>query len=706
MDLLLSNFFDSAILRLLIPRLANVFWCLLTIAVCMAIGCTPARRKVKTDIVRDVRFEGNGGPMSGHNDYQLLAQMEQEATSFGLMIWPMMYLIKPAPFEPEVLSRDGYRLEIWYAHNGWFDARFKGWSVRRLRDRGEKRGGIVDLRGYIDPGKPSMVRDFTIEGLDRSKRILGQVVKRKGDLREEFQFSVDAVYASRNQLLELLHDHAHAYADLEATIDAYPEEQAVDVQFNVEPGITTVFGPINVTGNDKVHKKIIMSALPFETGESYKLKTLRKAQSRLFDLGTFSIVDIEPDLSDPTRKEIPIGIHVLESRFRMFRAGLGFNYDGFNWSVRAPISFQHVNMFRQLIRFRADLQGGLTWVHEAEKPYPTWDIGVSLSYPRIAGQLVGLSLTGSDERQVQSGQFPYEKPQVDLQLTWKASEDILVTFGPHWELFRYLEGVNEQALALYGQDFQNPYQLMTLATALTIDWRDDPVFTQRGSFWSFSIEQAIPGLGSYNFLALKGDARAYRPIKFKRLRDFPLTIVGRLHGKILQPWGQSSVPYPERAFLGGSNSLRGFRQDQVGPYYLWCSEEGDQTALAQGGTLMLGMNTELRYDWAYGISLATFVDMGILAEDWKDLAANILQRYRVGGGVGVRYASLVGPIRMDIALRPIYPEDYGASDSNCGSGGVPRATDILSGNESFRSENIDNRLPVGLNIYLSIGEAI
>ena len=105
-------------------------------ACCVLIGvmaCSPARREAQTDIVRSVRFEGNGGALSGHNDYQLSAQMEQQSSDFGILVWPLMYWAQPTVLDYRLLNRDAYRLEVWYANHGWFDATVDGFSVSTVR---------------------------------------------------------------------------------------------------------------------------------------------------------------------------------------------------------------------------------------------------------------------------------------------------------------------------------------------------------------------------------------------------------------------------------------------------------------------------------------------------------------------------------------------------------------------------------------------
>ena len=72
--------------------------------------------------------------------------------------------------------------------------------------------------------------------------------------------------------------------------------------YEAKPGITTTFGPITISGNEKIRTEHIEKTLPMQTGDAYRYATLSVAQRRLFEMQTFSLVTISPDLSDPTRK--------------------------------------------------------------------------------------------------------------------------------------------------------------------------------------------------------------------------------------------------------------------------------------------------------------------------------------------------------------------------------------------------------------------
>lgn len=699
-----------------------------------ASACVPARRKVDGNVVRDIAFDGNGGAFSGQNDYQLRAQLEQRETGFGLSVWPFVYTVDPKTLRQDLLTRDAYRLEVWYAHHGWFDARFEGWQIRRVREASERRAGIVDLRGVIDPGPQSTVRTLRIDGLGTTLLALGKAVLRGAPIREGDPFDLAYVEATRVQLLEKLRDHAHAYARVSSSMEAHPDEQAVDVVLTVEPGVVARIGEISVEGNAKVDERFIRNAIDLEPGEAYSLSRLRDAQRRLFELGTFAIVTVDPDLSDPSRSEVPIRVRVTETKFRTLRVGVGFDYDSFLPVVSASTRIKHVNLLHELIRADFGVRAGLAFsLAEADvaSRLPTWGVDLALSYPRLFSQRGAIELKGNVEQDVYSGLWAYRRPEADLHFVYRWSDDVQFRVGPHVEQYTFLgefgPRVQQAQQRLFGVEGQEgfEYQLTALDQYATWDWRDDPVRTTRGSYYSLWFREAVP-LSSvgYGFVRATGEARRYFPVRFRdRGSAFPLTLAGRTRGTVIVPYGATEVvPLPERAFLGGSTSLRGFRPNQVGPYTTLCTYDtvatrsgflglGGQTGteervtryhLPNGGTATAEVGSELRYDWIYGLTLAGFGDLGVLTDTLQGLAADDL---RVSAGVGLRYDTLIGPVRVDVSFRPLYPEDLGPQRyAQCNlEDEQPRVADFFSNFPGLRE---DRHPPFAMVLFLTFGESI
>jgi outer membrane protein assembly factor BamA len=170
----------------------------------------------------------------------------------------------------------------------------------------------------------------------------------------------------------------------------------------------------------------------------------------------------------------------------------------------------------------------------------------------------------------------------------------------------------------------------------------DELDPQRGSRVDLSVAPWIPALGSdQGFVALLLDARAYRPIA-------RTVLAGRFQLGSIEPFGSThadEVPMPERFYLGGSTTVRGFRYWGLGPR----NADGKPV----GGTSLIEGSLELRFPIRGALGGVAFVDAGDV-----DLQPH---RFDVGGitysvGAGIRYRTPLGPLRLDLA-RALNPPD-------------------------------------------------
>jgi outer membrane protein insertion porin family len=683
-------------------------------------ACSPVRRRAEGDIVHSISFSGNGGLLSGHDDYQLRQQMSQQEAAFGLLTWPFIYVVEPVVFDVDKLREDIFRLEVWYAHHGWFDARVEGWDLRRVRRETQRRAGVVDIHGTLTLGERSLVRSLEVEGVPPTLVAVRNALLRRAPIRVGDGFDLEYAQATGEQLENKMLEHGHPYAQVSVSTEAHPVDRAVDVVLHAEPGIEARIGEIEVEGNEVVDEKIIRTALErtLEPGRSYDLQDLRAAQRQLFAMGTFSVATIEPDLSDPTNPAVPIRVKVTESKFRTFRLGGGFDYDSQVPILRAQTQLEHTNLFREMLRAELGLSAGVAVDISEGADFsgrlPTWGADLELTYPRLFRYRGEIDLSASIEQDIFGGLWSYRSPEVDLGFSYQLTDAIRFRVGPHFENYVFLGEFGDKVQAaqqrLFGieSDEAFEYQLTTLDQFVSFDWRDDPLAPTRGSFSTIQLREAIPitDLG-YGFIRATAEQIRYIPIRAKdRTAVFPFSFVTRARATGIVPYGDTEViPLPERAFVGGPTSVRGFRTNQVGDYDTLCTynevttggglfglgEQSEETRLTRyhlpkGGSVASDGTVELRYDWAYGLVLAAFVDGGVLADSITTMKASDL---RGSAGVGVRYQTPVGPLRFDISIRDLYAEDFGpANYRNCLDGDrQPRIYDVFSNFPGLREEN-------------------
>jgi len=653
-----------------------------------------ARHRADGDIVRNISFRGNGSVLGDSPDGLLRIQMEQEESPPFILTTPVTFAAKPAEWVPGALNRDAYRLELWYAHHGWFDARFEGWEVlqvrpARVRKSGAlKAAGVVDVVGYMTPGSPTTVRHLAITGYDNNVGTVVRAVLSGLDLAEGDRFDLERVRLATDQLQAQLRERGFAFATATMSSEVFPDEHAVDVRIVIDMGSarTLSFGAITIDGLASVPEDKVRGALRLKEGQRYSLSAIEQARTRLFALGVFSSVTLDADMSDAHAERIPLAVHLTESKARTLRIGGGFQYDGVRFTPRVSSTFVHTNVAKRLVRVELEESLGYNRFTSTSRSLGSDDLlyglRAAVSVPQFQHPKVDLSTAVTYDRDLQNGMFLYRNPQLDADVVWHASDATTFQLGPHWELYTMpalIEGQGSYearmaGAAVFGRSFDGRYQLASIDANLTVDWRDDPTNTTRGSFWTAALRESVP-LAAEDplFVDVSAEARGYQPLDVPVLGRF--VAVGRLKGRAVHAWNGGTVPYPERVFMGGPQDIRAFRRGYVGPYDLLClyepSTEGDpfsgepqaglqatQRYLSRGGVAGATTSFELRKTLlpAYSIGVQVFVDAGVLVTRMEDNAPlSVLPRWGYGGGV--RQDTIIGPIRLDVALRPSVPED-------------------------------------------------
>ncbi len=691
--------------------------------------------------MRRIRFDGNAGLFSGQNDLQLRGPLETRASPAFTFTFPFTYFTSPSPLSLPTLTADAQRLEVWYAHHGHFDASFNGWELRRVRDRTERWAGVVDIIGHVEPGPLSLLRTLDVAGdIPPDAATLVRQATRLSTVEVGSGFDLAEVQALSVELVGALQDSTRAFAKAELAVDAYPEQQAVDVRIDLVPGIRAQFGDLRVDGLVRIDEAIVRSSLGFEPGQPFQLRSLRQARQALYKTGLFSLVDLVPDLSDPTNASVPVDVRLVEAKLRRLRFGAGITYDYFNLGPQALVELRDLWLFGSGLRLEA--KGGVGAIVGLVRDDEGQSSGVLftglgelvIDYPWLLKNKLGLRAAASFRQDAQFGTLPFWRIRAELAARYQFTPAFSLSLGPTFEVFRYLEPSESTLLAArqqFGGDFSGPeYRLLAIDVRLRADYRDDPVRTSRGSFWALDLRQSIPiatpissteTTPGFLYTRAEGEVRAWwQPRVSKQQKTFPVTLGGRLHAIGLLPWvGGSALPYPDLAFLGGPTSLRAFRVQQVGPYDALCSYPSGRpdpqhnngqpynltrTYLPKGGAFAVEAMAEARVDIKYGVGVAAFGDVGLLANRWPDVLS---AGFRGGGGVGLRYDSPVGPIRLDLAFRPLFAEDLAPSNYiGCNPvDRLPRGFDLLTGGSVAREDLANRTFPLGINLYLAIGEA-
>jgi outer membrane protein insertion porin family len=174
----------------------------------------------------------------------------------------------------------------------------------------------------------------------------------------------------------------------------------------------------------------------------------------------------------------------------------------------------------------------------------------------------------------------------------------------------------------------------SLSPALILDLRDDVFNPRRGALYGIVLKEALRELWSQaDFSKLTVQGSWFLPLD---------TAVVALSARAGMAWpfrDTVEVPIHERFYVGGSTTVRGYKQDAVGPSVVG----PDGQPIPTGGSSMLVLNLELRMNPGEGFGVVFFTDAGNVWQgqeiDVKDLRSSY--------GAGIRYGTPVGPLRID-----------------------------------------------------------
>lgn len=653
-------------------------------AALVSIGCA-SKQPVRGEVVQRISFRGNAGLLGGVPDSALRSVMTQRSS-------PRMWRLNPSDravtLQRSDLSKDAWRIETWYANRGYFNVRVKGWDVVTLREAQPRRGRpkVVEIVGHIVEFKPSTVRSVTWDGFDDLGPAFLGLVKKKAAMAEGDEFNAEAVTETEGMVLNRLHDMSFGFATVSSTVDAHPEERSVDIRFVAETGPSCRFGPVEISGDYSIPESFIRSEVTIREGSAFRASTLAETQRRLFGLGIFSIVNVVPDLSRPDERVIPVRLELSSTKERQLRLGAGVQLESGKQDVHALAEFQHGNLFDRLWTLTTRARPGYAWIASFDdfndesaviERSPTGELSSTLTIPHFPVENMAFSNSIDGEYGLEEG-YEFVSPSYSPSLSLAVTRQLSIQLGYEVRYFRYVDLSADDSLGRnrFGLNFTNPYILSALEQEIIWNTRDNALFPSTGEYVVASFKQAGgPFGGGFNYLEARGDIRVFRRIR--RLLGFRpnVTLALRLGAGGMMPFeagdGIAEVPFAERIMLGGANDVRGWSRGHLGPYlcdaedYVGIYDLDNPVEAAQcagrmsraqhttaiqpiGGTALMHGTFEVRKYTLDGYGVALFNDWGMV---WNSLTDVDPLEVLPTAGVGLRYKSPIGAVRLDTAYR-------------------------------------------------------
>ncbi len=584
------------------------------------------RRRAKT---RGVDIVGN----HALSDRQVRRVMETDVSFWGYLLFPTGY------FNPEVFEEDLDRITELYWDRGYLDVQVSAPPVR-YSDNEKKAFVTVE----VVEGEPYIVSDVTFSGFEQfTEEELRPLIKtRSGDTYSRARELEDA------QALEEHYNHlGYLQARVNASRNANSQTHTAAIAYSIDEGVIATIRNIEISGNTITYDNVIRREMSIHPGDLGDMTKIRASRRRLQNLGYFSKVDVVPvPTDDPSFYDLHINVE--EGQTGQFGMGVGFSsaadaFATFNLTQSNFALDNPSNFFRgggQRLSFSTtigtesqlfNLNFTEPWLFDRRLRLD-WSLWLrEASYSR-----------GWDEDSVGTSaklthQLPWQfwKQSVGYRLEQVDINDIDEDFSAFF--FEENEGEEIVSALFWGVSREN------------VDRYPVPNF---GSQLSMSLELQGEAIGSYSNIYSFGLRGAqYLPV----FKDSVIKIEGRFDQ--IDAFSGDEPKVFDRLFAGGLNTLRGFKEREVGPFDPSNEEAiGGQSRVLASIELLKPLYRETLYG-------AIWTDAGdVWGEAWEVHTDEI----NVGSGVGIRlFIPVPGgniPLRIDYGW-PIVREQENLSSS-------------------------------------------
>ncbi len=620
--------------------------------------------------------------------------------------------------DQEQLPLDVARLRTWYRNHGFTDATVDTVVATVARRR-------VEVRFVIVEGEPVLVDTLAIIGLDAVPERAD--ILRRLPTREGGWFDRYANAATRDTLTRRLRDNGYPDAETFLGYELRRDERRATVTFTVLTGPRRRIGRVDVVqsgrdgGGPEVRESAVRRLAGLESGDLYRERLLERAKRTLYQSEAFSQVTVEPGdaLGDTL---IAVNVEVREGYLRAARLGGGWgSLDCF----RMTADVTEYNLLRSATRLELrsrvskigigePLGGAASLCPQAQNDIYSRDlnyyVGATLSQPAVLRASFVPTLTLYSERRSEYNAYLRTTPVGgSLNLTRSlgrrsASMGYTVEYGRteaqpalFCAVFNACEDGDRAAL-------QRPLRLAVLSGGSSYERTNDPIDPSNGVMGRFELRYASDVVGAesdIDFTRLTLDGALFRPIG----RDVTFAMrlrLGSVFGSDFS-FNQTAtfVPPQERLYAGGPNSVRGFRQNELGPsvyiptsydtvgtdglprtsvapgdtvFLRANSAESNERAVPTGGNTSIIGNIELRIVSPILPSLikwTLFTDVGELWNRGTGVRGLGFRQLKWTPGAGISIRTPIGFLRADLAYNA-YARPGGAAyfDAPVAAGGA------------------------------------
>jgi len=500
--------------------------------------------------------------------------------------------------------------------------RAEGYYDARIATRVEPQAGALLVTIEVDPGALYRFDGVTLAGIDQAGAKADELIAAFG-LPADAPVNSDAIAAAEDRLRIAVGEEGFAFAKVgEPEIIVDRATRTATLALTLDPGGERRFGRI-VMGDTRIFgPDHVQDIARFVPGQEYDASALVDLRRALIQTGLVSSVTVDP-IESGDAATVDVAVALEPAPPRTIAGELGY---GTGEGARAEISWTHRNLFPP--------EGALT----VRGVLGTREQLASVVFRRNNFHGRDRVLTA----QISAAHIErdaYEADTVTIAATLERQTNIFFQKTWTWSLGAELVATDERDVILStGAPRRRTYFVGALPTSLTYDGSDDLLNPTSGFRLGgrFSPELSLVG-SAFGYSRIQLDASVYQ------LVTPSVVVAGRIRLGTIVGAPRDAIAPSRRFYAGGGASVRGYGYQSIGPR--------DPNNDPIGGRSLTEFSIEARVKAFGNFGIVPFLDGGNIYTSPLPKFSS----FRYGAGLGVRYYSNFGPIRIDVGT-PINPQ--------------------------------------------------
>ena len=558
--------------------------------------------------IQQINIVGN----QAFDDKTLLETIELSTSNW------LSFYSKDDQYSKQKLSADLETLRSYYLDRGYINFAIDSTQVAITPD---KKGIYITIN----------VKEGDVYTLDKVK-LTGNLVAPPEELVKLVGIGPGEVFSRKSAtetskaISDRLGNDGYAFANVNMVPDINEAKKTVDMTFFVDPGKRAYVHQINMSGNTKTRDEVLRREMRQMESSWASSAKIDRSKTRLERLGYFESVNVETPPVVGTNDQVDVKFSVVEKASGNLSAGVGFSQvQGI--VLNANISQDNVFGSGKRINLAFNNSNYLTSYQLGFfNPYFTTD-GVSVGY--------NLGYTKRNAGRINIANYSTEVLNAGMDFGIPLNEFDQVRFG--------LEGKHTQLStsdfsSKQIRDFIDNQGDSFLTISPTLNWTHDTL--NRAIFPSSGGQQRLSGL-----ISVPGSDLEYYKVSYKHQLYFPLAKDFTLRVQAEAAYGNSygkskGLPFFENYDGGGTGSVRGFRNNTLGPR--------DSNGYPLGGSTKIIGNAELFFPVPFlsdvkSVRLGTFMDAGTITNNFN------LDNLKYAAGLSGEWLSPFGALSISVA---------------------------------------------------------